>query len=220
MALDELWYHDFSVLGFPTPQRPGIFAANQEAKQGPMFRLIDEALRRHPGDVVELFCADALFGIYALQNGARSLLGIDIGSRATGGRSVHLEQARVAADALHVGDRATFQDMDVWDLKGSFEIGICAGGLYHLPNPEKLLVQLRGQISGALVVQTVVSLENTADDYFEIATPFRPLGSSCSAGWMVNAVARAGWTVAMRLENELTGNPELYNRGSLYLLLE
>ena len=219
MALTEPWYHDFSVLGFPTPQKAGIFPANQKAKEGPLFDYIRDALQRTPGNCVELFCADSFFGIYALQQGASSLLGIDIGLPRAGGMPVHLEQARIAADALGVGDRAKFEVRDVWDLQGTFEIGICAGGLYHIPDPERLLRKLKDHITGTLVVQTVVSLANTDPNYFEANPTFRPYGSSCSAGWMLAAVERAGWTILKQTQNELLGNPDLYNRGSLYIEL-
>jgi len=220
MALSEPWYHDFSVLGFPTAQKGGIFPANQKAKEAPLFHLIDEALRRTPGDVIELFCADSLFGIYALQHGAKSLLGIDTGYAQAGGVPIHLQQARIAADALGVGAKATFEDRDVWNVEGVYDIGICAGGLYHLTDPERFLAKLHDHIRGSLVVQTVVSLENTDANYFVASPSYRPHGSCCSAAWMIAAIERAGWKILEQSQNELPGNPELYNRGSIYLLLQ
>lgn len=219
-VLAEPWYHDFSVLGFPTPQKQGIFPANQKAKEGPMFAFIDDALKLSRGTCVELFCADSLFGIYALLHGADRLLGIDTGLSGAGGLPIHLEQARIAADALGVGDRATFANCDVLDLEGTFAIGICAGGLYHLQDPARFLIKLRSNIAGPVVIQTAVSLENTDPAYFEKSPPSRPHGSRFSVGWLKNAVVASGWTILKEHENELVGNAGLEDRGSLYLLCE
>jgi hypothetical protein len=60
------WYHDFSELGIQTPQRDGIYPANQPPKVQVLFPCIRRAvaLCKAGGScrAVELFCADGLYG--------------------------------------------------------------------------------------------------------------------------------------------------------------
>ncbi len=209
------WYHDFSPLGLPTPQRGGIFPANQAAKQGPIFRLLDDALgraaaRRRDASVLELFCADGFYALRAALCGARRVLGVDTDER-------EVAKARLAAKLLGVRT-AEFRVADVFLTTEPAAVAICAGGLYHLSEPARLLDQLRHQVSDALVVQTVYHLGRPESDYFESPAPGWTWGCRFSYGYLVGMVERCGWRIERTETNELLGNDRPADRGSAYLL--
>lgn len=209
------WYHDFAPLGLPTPQRWGMFAPNQGAKQEPLCRLVADALRLvgdRPGSptVLELFCADGFYAIYAAQHGAAAALGIDTDP-------VEIDKARLAAKLLGVPN-ASFDVADVLTSDARADVGICAGGLYHVTDPAALLARLRRQIDHALVVQTVFHLNRTEPDYFETPAPGLTWGSRFSYTYLLAMVEGSGWRIVSAERNELPGNDRPEDRGSAYLL--
>lgn len=209
------WYHDFTPLGLPTPQRGGIFPPNQAAKQKPIFRLLDDALGRaatRSGDVsaLELFCADGFYGLRAALGGASRVVGVDTDPQ-------EVAKARLAARLLGVTG-AEFRVADVFATPDRASVAICAGGLYHLAEPARLLDQLRGQVSDALVVQTVYHLGRPQPDYFESPAPGWAHGCRFSYEYLLGMVERCGWRVEHAERNELLGNDRPADRGSAYLL--
>ena len=211
----QLWYHDFRPLGLPTPQRWGMFPPNQAAKQEPLFRLIAEAIRltrNRAGDptVLELFCADGFYSIYAAQHGATSAHGIDTDP-------VEIDKARLAAKLLGVAN-VSFAVGDVRTSDARAAIGICAGGLYHLEDPAALLRRLHRQVDHALVVQTVFHIGRTEPGYFETPAPGLTWGSRFSYDHLLAMVESSGWRIQHAERNELTGNDRPEDRGSAYLL--
>jgi 2-polyprenyl-3-methyl-5-hydroxy-6-metoxy-1,4-benzoquinol methylase len=208
----EPWYHDFGPLGLRTPQRDGIFPANQAAKQEPLFRLLDAALPRAGADVavLELFCADGFYGLWAARQGARRVVGVDTDPR-------EIAKARLAAKLLGVSG-AEFRVADVFATSDRVPVAICAGGLYHLSDPARLLRQLRDQVSAALVVQTVYHLGRPEPDYFESPAPGWTWGCRFSREYLLAMVERCGWRVEHAEANVLTGNDRPADRGSAYLL--
>lgn len=213
----EPWYHDFSPLGLSTPQRGGIYPENQEAKQAPLFGMIDGALervKRRDGDstVLECFCADGFYGLYAALHGASQVVGVDLDEREIG-------RARLMARLLDVHRRTTFRVQDVFDVDGPASIAVCAGGLYHLEDPERLLRRLRELTTGALVVQTVYHLGRRDDPgYFEAPAPGWTWGCRFSVPYLRGMVERSGWEILADEYNELVGNDRPEDRGSAYLL--
>lgn len=206
------WYHDFAPLGLRTPQRDGIFPGNQAAKQEPIFRLLDGALERAgPGpSVLELFCADGFYGLRAAQRGARRVVGVDTDAR-------EVAKARLAAKLLGVSG-AEFRVAEVFATTDHVPVAICAGGLYHLSDPERLLRQLRDQVADALVVQTVYHLGRPEPDYFETPAPGWTWGCRFSQAYLLSMVERCGWRVDRAEENVLVANERPEDRGSAYLL--
>jgi SAM-dependent methyltransferase len=213
--LADPWYHDFRPLGLATRQRPGIFAANQAAKQGPLFELLDRAVSLAEGPppeltVLELFCADGFYSLRAAQRGVGRVVGVDTDAS-------EVAKARLAAKLLGLHN-AEFRVGDVFETSDRVPIAVCAGGLYHVADPERLLRQLRGQVTDALVVQTVYHLGRTDPGYFETPAPGWTWGCRFSVDWLLATVARAGWRVRDERRNELTGNDRPEDRGSAYLL--
>ena len=214
------WYHDFAVLGVPTPQAEGIFGPNQQAKQDILFRLIDRAveLSGHTPQGLELFCADGFYSHYALEHGARHMTGVDLGDTQSAGNPMHLRQARAMTRLLRHEGRAEFRAQDVFDVTGEYDFAICAGGLYHVSDPAALLARLREMVRGALVVQTVYSLARTDPDYFESPAPGQTWGCRFSYERLLGMLSESGWTVVEATANELGGNARPEDRGSAYAL--
>jgi predicted RNA methylase len=212
----DLWYHDFTVIGFPTPQEPGMFGPNQQAKQAPLFELIGMAIdlatqNRARVSGVDLFCGDGFYTNYAVTRGAASMLGVDTDEKS-------LAKARVITRVLGHQTTVAFQQCDVRDVNGQYDFGICAGGLYHISDPEALLARLRRNVRVALVIQTVYSLAVTSALYFESPAPGWTWGCRFSYPYLMAMVDRAGWSIQRALVNELPGNDRPEDRGSAYLL--
>ncbi|OJV99819.1 MAG: hypothetical protein BGO39_28995 [Chloroflexi bacterium 54-19] len=213
------WYHNYEVFGVKTPQRGGFYLKNQVNKQGPLFDLIDKAItlcKKNGTSVkgLDLFCADGFFSNFAILRGATSIDAIDW-------ERSEIEQARLITYLLGNSKSINYIESNVFSIENAekvYDFGICAGGLYHIHNPQELLVLLRKKVKIALVVQTVYSLANSAPDYFEVAYPDRPWGSRFSYDYVLNIVEEAGWTAIEVFHNELEGNDRLEDRGSVYLL--
>ena len=189
---------------------------NQRSKQGPLFALIDQALalcreQSLPGRGVELFCSDGFYTNYAIQTGASELRGLDLDP-------LYIAEARLISKVLGNAHRTSFSVADVFSLRDPFDFCICAGGLYHLSNPQELLELLARRVRCALVIQTVYSLEDRPADYFETPAPGWTWGCRFSLPSLLHMVEESGWTVVRRSVNELEGNAELKDRGSAYLL--
>jgi len=216
LLVQDQWYHDFGVLGFPTPQKPGIFEPNQKSKQEPICRLIDRALsqchrEQASTNGVEMFCADGFYANYAVSKGATEMYGVDTDNDS-------LTKARLITKVLGDRDRITFENCDVFKLSGEYDFGICAGGLYHVANPQYLLKLLTIKIRTALVIQTVYSLANESDDYFETPAPHWTWGCRFSYSYLLRMVEQAGWKIIDKSTNELLGSSRLEDRGSAYFL--
>lgn len=206
------WFHDWHPLGFRTPQASS-FVENQKCKTEPIVRLTRRALEMCPGPRhgVELFCADGYYATIALREGADSVLGVDL-------NELYLLQAALMARLQGTDGKLTFKNLDVLDLTGEFDFAVCAGGLYHLDDPARLLKQLRSNVKHALVIQTVYSMANEEADYFEAPAPGWTWGCRFSLGYLQDMVEAAGWKILHVETNELLGNTRREDRGSAYLL--
>ena len=214
--LNEPWYHDFSYFGIKTVQEPGIWKANQQSKEKPIFSYIDQAIawcrqNGSPSRGVELFCADGYYGLYAVKNGAESVHGLDLDEK-------NLARAVLMAKLTGLSQKARFERRDVYTMDQTYDFGICAGGLYHISDPAGLLKLLSRQVRGPLVIQTVYSLANSSKDYFETPAPGWTWGSRFSYDYLRHMIEEAGWKIISETKNELLGNKRPEDRGSAYFL--
>ena len=210
------WYHDFKDIGLRTDQYNDRYRLNQSAKQRPITEFIDRAhslCRREQGPIngVEMFCADGFYSNYPAGKDSTEMYGVDIDNDS-------LTKARLITKLLGHSDRITFENCDVFKLSGEYDFGICAGGLYHMENPQHLLKLLTTKIRSALVIQTVYSLANTSNDYSETPAPHFTWGCRFSYSYLQRMVKDAGWKVIDKSTNEVLGNVHLEDRGSAYLL--
>jgi hypothetical protein len=221
------WYHDFEILGVKTRQFVlDGYDTSQQDKQKIIFNLLDKAIgycqgmRKAGGQLrlVELFCADCFYSIYALQNGANSAVGIDLAEESGEGaiRGAVLDQALLVAGLLGQEDKLTVLRQDVRAFQGEYDLCICAGGLYHLEDPAQLIRHISARISRALVIQTVVSLENDSEEaYFESPAPGWTWGCRFNDIYLINLLKENGWSVQSIEQNELRTNLKASDRGSL-----
>lgn len=225
-ALLTDWYHDFSLLGFKTNQfRDPSYFENQKAKVTEMVPLISKAISlcqtqfSKAPSVLELFCADGFYGQIALQNGANNVVGYDLESE-DGKRIGILSQAALISKILGTQKRTKFLKEDVFNCHGNYEIIICAGGLYHIENPLKLIKHLHSLGNKYLIIQTVVSNENHSPDYFESPSPQWTWGCRFSHDYLKNNLAPCGWKIINESFNLLPGNENPNDKGSSYFLCE
>lgn len=213
------FYHDFSALGFKTKQRPGIYGPNQEAKAPILtgYLLFAIGKLRSTGvtpTVAELYCADAYYSFLAERFGAARCDAFD------NDRDHHMAEARAAKEAL-ASTKVQLHNTDVMDISKEFraDIVINAGGLYHVADPIAHLKRSYEMAKHYLIVQTVVSMANESEDYFEAPAPGWTWGSRASRTFISKAVGALGGHILDQAFNELTGNARLEDRGSVYFLV-
>lgn len=214
------FYHDFRRLGLRNLQFPGLFAANQRAKEPVItayFLLALARLRNRGVDPVtfaELFCADAYYTMFARTFGADAATGFDGNARG------YLDQARQVRALL--GLDVELVCCDVHDIPDARRFSIVAnvGGLYHVDDPAEVLARSARMATAFLIVQNVVSLARTDDDYFERPAPGRTFGNRYSRQSFDALVRRLGRRIVEHDFNELEGNALPENRGSVYYLID
>jgi Methyltransferase domain len=213
-------YHDYAFFGAVNEQLPGIFAANQRAKAPILTAYIALAIaeaREHSDDVsfAELFCADAYYAMVAARLGARTVVGVDNNRDAFSGTATEVAR-RLGIEGFRLLER------DVAELGGLDPVDVVAnvGGLYHVANPEEVLRASYDLARRYLVVQSVVSLATDDPEYFEAPAPGWDWGSRYSLVSFDTMIRSQGWNVLAWHANELTGNDDPKDRGSVYYLVE
>lgn len=213
-------YHDFSLLGLPTHQIPGIFAPNQRAKAPIIVACIARAIAalraRSESEIslLEMFCADAYYAMVAKAFGADRVVAID------DNRDGYLETAFRVRDALGLEIELRCQAVERLDPAERFSIVVNAGGLYHVDDPETVLDTSRKIATDYLIVQNVVSLANDDPAYFEAPAPGLPRGNRYSRASFERAIAQRGWSVIDVVVTELPGNSRSEDRGSVTFLID
>lgn len=219
-ALGE-WYHDFDALGVRVRQRGGIFQVNQRCKEPVILGMLQLALakaRRTCADrpsVLELFCADGYYTCHARRMSAGRVQGIDLDAAA-------VAQANAMFAALY-GEGPVFAREDVTAYRPAqrCDVLINCGGLYHLADPWRLVRECRERFGPRyMVVQSAVTLEPRADDYFEHPAPGWRHGCRFTNAGLRQQLGGAGWRILVEHENELEGNERLCDRGAAYFLCE
>ena len=168
---------------------------------------------------VELFCGDGYYSNYAISRGIDKMVGIDLEEESGEGSVRHsiLSQARLITNLLGNKTKINFYHMDVFDINHDFDICICAGGLYHISNPIKLLEILNRRIRSYLIIHTVVSLEYESRHYFERPAPGWTWGCRFSHNKLLDMVKTSGWSIIDVDQNILLSNTILGDRGSSYI---
>ncbi len=217
----EPLYHSYRLFGVSNKQLSRIYELNQACKEPIIMAYIQYALAK--SDVgasrattfVELFCGDGYYAMLARYLGAAHAWGID------NDRDGHFKKAAKIADRLKI-DNCTFCKMNVDALLTLSPVDIVAnvGGLYHVDNPEEILDKSYALARRFLIVQSVVSLGNDAEGYFECPAPGWTWGNRYSRRSFDRMMKRKGWNIVDAHFNELEGNPRPEDRGSLYYLVK
>lgn len=214
-------YHSYRLFGVRNEQLPGIYKPNQACKETIILSYILLALAKckenmdTPVTFAELFCADGYFAMAARYFGVSESMGID------NDRDGFFTKARVIAERLNI-DKCAFIQMDVNKIDTLDPVDIVAnvGGLYHVENPEEILEKSYRMARKFLIVQTVVSLANTSDDYYESPAPGWTWGNRFSRRSFEKMMEKKGWHVIDKHFNLLEGNERLEDRGSVYFLIQ
>ena len=224
MSKRPIWYHDFADLGFPTRVIDSSYAQAQALKVGPFARQFSRAMAGRADSELssiqglELFCADAYFSQYAILNGIGRMVGIDLDIESPEKRGGVLLQAEAASAALGTADRFAAVRGDVLKFDGHFDFCINYGGLYHLLDPASLLRRCRERIRGPMLLQTVVSLSDTSDEYFESPAPGWTWGCRFSEGYLRSMLDESGWEVEAWESGVAEYNRGMSDRGVVFAL--
>jgi 2-polyprenyl-3-methyl-5-hydroxy-6-metoxy-1,4-benzoquinol methylase len=150
----EAWFTQVSFRNAVSPRHPEAddLDANHDLKTKMIRPWIKSQVRNKR--VLDLFCANGAFSFEAALAGAREVVGLEFSEERT-------ECARFISSTLAGKvDCAVprFVAGDVYELNRSFnepfDVVLCLGGLYHIPDPPFVLSQIRSLTAGALIVQT------------------------------------------------------------------
>ena len=198
-------------------RRPSPHLLNQPVKERHLMMLVARALlalwpRPH---CLELFSAD---GYYSCRTKALSpqatITGVELDPE-------QVRRATSISARLGFGD-VTFRQKDVLtfldESSDSYDLVLCAGGLYHVSDPARLLEAALRVTRGYLVVQSVVTLETEDGDYFVRPAKGWRHGCRFTHAWLRARLERLGWHVLEEARTDLPGNRRLHDRGSSFFL--
>ncbi len=193
---------------------------NQAEKEKFILPYLDTAIRAcKEGDtqkpsVLEMFCADGYYSFWMSKNyDIGGITAVDLDERS-------IQLGRIMNSVLK--ENIDFKCMDVFDLPPDkkYDVILCAGGLYHLADPKKLLNLAYEITTRFLVIQTVITLESEDKDYFVRPAPGWKHGSRFTDAGLRSWIDQIGFKVVKHGRNELRGNERLSDRGSTYYLCE
>lgn len=196
---------------------PSPHLLNQPVKDRHLMALVARALSAlgpRP-DCLELFSADGYYScrIKALAPQAR-ITGVELDPE-------QIRRAETIARRLALGD-VSFRRDDAWTFLArsveAYDLVLCAGGLYHVSDPTRLLQAVKRVARGYLVVQSVVTLETEDGDYFVQPAKGWQHGCRFTHAWLRARLAELGWDVLEEARAELPGNRRPHDRGSSFFL--
>jgi len=150
----ESWFTRVAFRNATSPQHPEAvnLDANHNLKSKMMLPWIKSTVQNKR--VLDLFCANGAFAFEAALAGAREVVGLEFSED-------RIQCAKFIASALSGRVNCAvprFLTGDVYELKHifdePFDVVLCLGGLYHIPDPPFVLTQIRGLTAGTLIVQT------------------------------------------------------------------
>jgi hypothetical protein len=218
--LDDLGalYHSYRIFGVDNPQIVN-FATNQRCKEAIIVSYMLYAIAKSreraddPVSFAELFCADGYFTMLARSFGAFPAVGID------SNRDGHTAIGPAIAARLGIDVRFELRDVGGITDVGAYDVVANIGGLYHVSNPIETLKMSYDLAKRFLIVQTVVSMANQSEDYFQAPAPGLQHGSRFSRAWFRNALLAQGYDVLDEHFNLLEGNGRPDDMGSVYFLV-
>jgi hypothetical protein len=214
-------YHDFSFFGVNNEQLPGIYGPNQKAKFPIIMAYISYAIAKSKSKIAdnvsftELFCADGFFAMVAAKLGCNECYGVD--------NNIAKHSKNTAAIPKRLGlTHVTFVNAEIKPNSELTPTDIVAnvGGLYHVSTPREILEMSYNLAKKFLIVQSVVSLANTEESYFESPAPGWTWGCRFSRESFDKMIKDSGFEVVDSHFNELEGNDRLEDRGSVYYLIK
>lgn len=198
--------------------RPPAHQVNQAAKEAHIVPFITQALEaladKEAPTCLDLFCADGYYTCHiARLRPDADITGVDLDPD-------EAARARLISRVLEA-PRATFQVADVWEFVAeapAYDLVLCTGGLYHLRDPQRFLAQLAPVVGQYLVIQSAITLETEAVDYFVSPAPGWRHGSRFTHARLRTWLEALGWEIVAEARSELPGNARPCDRGSSYFL--
>ncbi|MEC7984898.1 MAG: class I SAM-dependent methyltransferase [Myxococcota bacterium] len=195
-----------------------VNGGNQQRKEKYILPYLEEAFLSckskgvEKPSTLELFCADGYYSFwmqrtYELQN----LKALDLNER-------RIKQAKVMNSVLQ--SDIEFQYMDVYDLSPEerYDVTLCAGGLYHVHDPKRVLELCHTITRHYVVVQSVISLESEDEDYFVTPAPGWKHGSRFSNARLRKWIEEVGFEILEQGRDRLDNDAPLSSRGTAYYL--
>lgn len=198
-------------------RRPSSHLLNQPVKEEHLLHFMGRALSNlgpNPA-CLELFCADGFYScrIKFLSPQAK-VTGVDLNGD-------HVRRAETMAGCLGL-DNVDFVKEDVTAFLQSssepYDFVLCAGGLYHVNDPKRLLLQIGKMARGYIVLQSVVTLDTEDPNYFLQPAPGWQHGCRFTHAWLRERLHEIGWRLVDEARAELPGNRRLRDRGSSFFL--
>ena len=150
----ESWFTQVAFRNATSPRHPegDNLDANHNLKMKMVLPWIQSQVRGKR--VLDLFCANGAFSFQAALAGAREVVGVEFSKDRTQCAEF---LASTLSGRIHC-TTPTFIAGDVYDLarvfKEPFDVVLCLGGLYHIPDPPFVLTQIRIVTTETLIVQT------------------------------------------------------------------
>ena len=214
-------FHHFGFFGVDNDQVPQNAATNQQCKFPILVSYIAQAIARSrkqaddPVTFTELFCADGFYTMVAAKLGCAKSIGID------SNKDNFLSKSEEIARRLNL-DNVSFIQAEVEPGVHFEQTDIVAniGGLYHVSQPEEVLQMSHDLATKFLIVQNVVSLATSDEDYYEAPAPGWDWGNRYSRESFDKMVRSKGYTILDSFFNKLEGNDRPEDMGSVYYLIK
>lgn len=150
----ESWFTQVGFRNATSPRHPeaGNLDVNHNLKSKMMLPWIKSTVKGKR--VLDLFCANGAFSFEAARAGAREVIGLEFSPDRT--QCAEFIAKALTGKVSYVVPK--FVTGDVYELRRifdePFDVVLCLGGLYHIPDPPFVLSQIRAVTTGALIVQT------------------------------------------------------------------
>jgi len=145
------WFTEVAWNNATSPLHPNQswLSVNNAMKQSLVGSWITDSVRGKR--VLDLFSSNGAFSVLAALAGAREVAGVELSPE-------RVECARFLAGTLPTECRVTFRQGDVYEIARyfdePFDVTLCFGGLYHVPDPAFVLRQARALTRERLLMQT------------------------------------------------------------------
>lgn len=162
--------------------------------------------------ILEMFCADGYYSLLLRKNyDLGEISAVDLDKRS-------IQQACAMNSVLN--GNVDFKCMDVFDLSANkkYDVILCAGGLYHLSDPKKLLKLSYKIVKHYMVLQSVITLETEDKNYFIKPAPGWKHGCRFTDARLRCWLEEIGFRIVKHGRNELPSWERLSDRGSAYYL--
>lgn len=196
---------------------PSSHFLNQPVKEQHLMMLVARAFAgiESSPDCLDLFSADGYYScrIKALSPQAR-VTGVELDPEQVRRAETITRRLAFSDMSFHRADASAFLELS----NRQYDLVLCAGGLYHVSDPGRLLQAVKRVVRGYLVVQSVVTLETEDPDYFVRPAKGWQHGSRFTHAWLRARLEELGWRVLEEVRAELPGNRRPHDRGSSFFL--